>query len=160
MDGPQRPCNSAVWESVSPPLGLGVGDGVDLEGAKTFHQCCWCGDRRRKRHYCPTPSPTAAPGARQQCRHARQCRCCPPNVPLSCWRGFAAAPHRGGATSKAVPISFSGVLGGLFVSSTNCRGVAAMARTWGREDAGCPEERDRCCFVGKDAEARSRTTAA
>ena len=37
---------------------------------------------------------------------------CPPNVPLSRWRGFAAAPHRGAATSKTVPIGFSGVLGG------------------------------------------------
>ena len=34
----------------------------------------------------------------------------PSNVPLSCWRGFAASPHRGDATGKAVPISFSGVL--------------------------------------------------
>ena len=41
-------------------------------------------------------------------------RRCPANVPLSCWRGFAAAPHRGAATSKAVPISFSGVLAGLW----------------------------------------------
>ena len=38
-------------------------------------------------------------------------RRCPANVPLSRWRGFAAAPHRGDATSKAVPIGFSGVLG-------------------------------------------------
>ena len=41
-------------------------------------------------------------------------RRCPANVPLSCWRGLAASPHRGDATSKAVPISFSGVLAGLW----------------------------------------------
>ena len=48
--------------------------------------------------------------------HHRECRQRrgPANVPLSCWRGFAAAPHRGAATSKAVPISFSGVLAGLW----------------------------------------------
>ena len=69
-------------------------------------------------------------------------RRCPANVPLSCWRGFAAAPHRGGATSKAVPISFSGVLAGLWGGRWLVGGAGAL-RPW-------LERGSRCVVLGLD----------
>ena len=70
--------------------------------------------------------------------HHRGCRQRrgPANVPLSCWRGFAAAPHRGGATSKAVPISFSGVLAGLWGGRWLVGGAGAL-RPWLERGSRC-----------------------
>ena len=70
--------------------------------------------------------------------HHRECRQRrgPANVPLSCWRGFAAAPHRGGATSKAVPISFSGVLAGLWGGRGLVGGAGAL-RPWLERGSRC-----------------------